>query len=43
MKVNVYLLPLDIVGNSFMVSTAQPVKGTWGILRYIGLVLTLSW
>ena len=27
MKVNVYLLPLDILGNSLMVSTAQPAEG----------------
>ena len=41
MKVNVYLLPLDVVGNSHMVSSAQPVNGTWGILRCIGPALTL--
>ena len=29
MKVNAYLLPLDVVGNSPMVLTAQPVNGTW--------------
>ena len=31
MKVKVYLMPLDVVGNSPMVSTAQPANGTWGI------------
>ena len=41
MKVNANLLPLDIVSNSPMISTAQPANGAWGILRCIGLVLTL--
>ena len=41
MKVNAYLLPLDVVGNHPMVSTGKPAKGTWWISRCIGLVLTL--
>ena len=41
MKVNTYLLSLDVVSNSHMVLTAQPANGTWGISRCIGLVLTL--
>ena len=41
MKVNAYLLPLDFVGNSPMVSTAQPANGTWLTFRCIGPVLTL--
>ena len=40
-KVNTYLLALDIVGNSPMVLTSQPANGTWRIPRCIGLVLTL--
>ena len=41
MKVSAYLLPLDIIGNSPMMSTAQPAKGACGISRCNGLVLTL--
>ena len=41
MKVETYLLPLDIIGNSLMVSTVQPTKETCGISRCIGLVLIL--